>query len=100
VATGTPSESASAEAAILAHLVERQRGTGGVLVRDSRLSAPRQVTVGGGCDMLREHLKDWTDFDGAERAIAVCLGLMPDGWEFVESLDGESGPGWLEALRI
>ena len=33
--------------------------------------------------MLKELLKDWTDFDGAEYAIAVSLGLMPNDWHWV-----------------
>ena len=33
--------------------------------------------------MLKELLKDWQDFDGAEHAIAVSLGLMPNDWRWV-----------------
>ena len=33
--------------------------------------------------MLKELLQDWTDFDRAQHALAVCLGLMPDDWEWV-----------------
>lgn len=31
---------------------------------------------------LREHLADWTDFDGAQYALALLLGLMSDGTDF------------------
>lgn len=30
---------------------------------------------------LKEKLKDWTDWDGAQFALAVCLGLVEDGQE-------------------
>jgi len=33
--------------------------------------------------MLKELLKDWADFDGAQHAIAVSLGLMPNDWHWV-----------------
>ena len=29
------------------------------------------------------NLKDWSDFDGAQHAVAVCLGLMPNDWSWV-----------------
>lgn len=31
---------------------------------------------------LREALREWTDFDGAEHALALCLGLMSPGISF------------------
>ena len=33
--------------------------------------------------MLKNLLAEWTDFDGAEHALAVCLGLMPADWNWV-----------------
>jgi hypothetical protein len=35
------------------------------------------------CPTLQELLREWSDFDGAKHAIAVCLGLMPDDWQWV-----------------
>lgn len=32
---------------------------------------------------LKELLADWTDFDSAGHAVAVCFGMMPAEWEWV-----------------
>jgi hypothetical protein len=33
--------------------------------------------------LLKSLLAEWSDFDRAEHVLAVCLGLMPDDWEWV-----------------
>ena len=34
---------------------------------------------------LKEHLKDWCDFDVAELALAQCLGLMSTDWKVYDA---------------
>jgi hypothetical protein len=43
--------------------------------------------------LLREALKDWTDVDGAQYDLAVCLGLMPPGtWYDAKSIFWTNNP--------